>query len=421
MDTGDPSGERWTLRAGWTLALLTLVYALNTVDRNLLGLLMQPMKQELRLSDTELGLLAGIYFSLFYAVAALPIAALADRHCRRDIVAVGLAFWSLMTVLHAFVRNGLQLALVRFLLGAGEASSVAPATSMVADLFGPRLRPLALGVLTSANSLGLLLAGPVVGAVAQVWGWRAGFMAAGVPGVALAILLWLTVREPRRGAADGSGAFEPVPFFEALGGLVRSPAFRLVVGAGLFSSMSLAIMQTWGASFLMRVHHLPLGQAVPLFGLLRGAPGLFGALIGGSLASLLARRDARWLYRVPAFAILLMAPAELAAAFGPPGVWQAGIGADGFLILAQIGPTFAILQSIAAPAARARAVAVFLFVSNLAGQSLGPFLTGRLSDLLAPAMGGASLRWAIAAAALTSLLSGALLLLAGRFMSRAVA
>jgi MFS family permease len=422
MNNAGGTAERWTLRASWTLGLLTLVYALNTVDRNLLSLLMQPMKAELGLSDTRLGLLAGFSFSLFYATAALPIAALADRHDRRTIISVGLAFWSVMTGLHALVRNTWQLAAVRFLLGAGEASSVAPATSMVADMFGPRLRPLALGVLTSANSLGMMLAFPVLGAIAQAHGWRAGFIAAGVPGVVLAVLLFLTVREPKRGGADGAHQPAPIPFSQALTAFAGSPAFLLVVTAGLFSSMSLAIMQTWTPSYVARVHHFSLAEVGALLGPLRGLPGLAGALLGGVLASLLARRDPRWLYRVPAFAILLMAPAELLAAFGPSRpLWQFGIGADSFLILGQIGPTFAILQSIAEPRTRARAVAVFLFVSNLVGQSLGPFATGLLSDQLTPALGGDALRWVIASAAFTSILSGAFLLAAGRYLPRAAA
>lgn len=415
---GEEAAGRWTARSLWTLALLTLVYALNTVDRNLLGFLAQPIKAELKLSDTQLGLLGGITFALFYATAALPIAALADRFSRRNIIVVGLAFWSLMTTLHSTVRSLWQLAVLRFLLGAGEASSVAPATSMTADLFERSRRPLALGILTSANSLGGLVGFPLLGAVAKAYSWRTAFIAAGLPGVVIAVLLFLTVREPARGALDGAGEAAPVPFSEALRGFLRSPAFLLVVTAGVFSSMSLAIMQFWTTPFVMRVHHLDIAQAGALLGPLRGFPGLIGALLAGTLASVLARRDPRWLYRVPAFAILLMAPAELMAAFGPSPLWQAGIGADSFLILGQIGPTFAILQSIATPATRARAVAVFLFCSNLVGQSLGPYATGLISDLLTPAMGGESLRWAIAAAAITSVLSGAFLLAAGRFLPR---
>ena len=282
----------WTVRSAYTVALLTLIYAFNTADRNLFGLLVPLIQEDMHLSDTAIGLLSGLAFALFYATAALPIASLADRWNRRNIISMGLAFWSLMTAMHGLVSNVIQLAATRFLLGAGEATSVAPSNSIIADLFSPAQRPLALGFLSMATSIGILVAFPVLGWVSEDYGWRTAFVAAGIPGLILALLFFLTVREPERQSAPGEGKVgDPVPLLEALRYLAGSRAFIFGVAAGTLVSMNMAITHTWVPTFISRVHNLDQSEIGTLMGFLRGPGGIIGGLLGGWLTTKLGERE----------------------------------------------------------------------------------------------------------------------------------
>ncbi|MCW2389632.1 putative MFS family arabinose efflux permease [Sphingobium sp. B11D3B] len=396
----------WTARTAYTVALLTLIYAFNTVDRNLFGLLVPLIKQDLHLSDTVIGLLSGFAFALFYATAALPIASFADRSNRRNIIAVGLAFWSVMTVLHGFVQNIWQMGISRFLLGAGEATSVAPSNSIIADLFTAEQRPLALGFLSMATSLGILVAFPVLGWVSQDYGWRYAFIAAGLPGILLAILFFFTVREPARIADLGEQKVaEPVNLRQALAYLLHSRGFVLGIAAGTLVSMNMAITHTWVPTFLSRVHHLNQGEIGTFMGFLRGPGGIVGGLAGGWLTMVLGKRDRRWLYGVPTLGMLLIAPAQLLLLFGGPTMWKLGLALETMLVISTIGPLFALLLATAQPRMRSVAIAFFLFVSNMIGQGLGPLISGGLSDILTPALGDEAIRFAMLSAALAALIA----------------
>lgn len=410
----DAEQSDWTLRSTYTLILLTLIYALNTVDRNMFGLLVPLIKEDLHLSDTAIGLLSGFAFALFYACAALPLASLADRWNRRNIISIGLAFWSLMTTLHAVVGNVTQLALTRFLLGAGEASSVAPSNSIVADLFKPAQRPLALGILSMSTSIGVLVAFPMLGWISENHGWRYAFVAAGLPGIALAVLFFFTVKEPKRTAAPGEKVTDPVSLREALSYLLKSRAFVFGVAAGTMVSMNMAITHTWVPAFLSRVHDMGQADIGTFMGFLRGPGGIIGGLAGGALTTMLARRDERWLYRVPAIGMALIAPAQLILLFGGPDMWKLGLALETMLVISTIGPLFALLMAAAQPRMRAVAIAFFLFVSNIVGQGLGPLLSGGLSDILTPSLGDEAIRFAMLSAVVVALLASLCCFAAGR-------
>jgi len=405
--------EGWTVRNAYALAMLTLIYALNTVDRNMFGLMAPLIKADLDFTDAQIGLLSGFAFAAFYAVVAIPIASLADRWNRRNIIAIGLAFWSFMTFCHGLVRTGWELALTRFLLGAGEASSVAPSNSIIGDLFSPAKRPFALGFLAASTSIGVLLAFPAIGWVSQEYGWRAAFMAMGVPGMGLALLFWLTVAEPTRVTVSGQ-ASDPVPLLVALRRLTTSPAFMLAVTSGTFISFDLSVTLTWTPTFLSRVHALSPAEIGQLIGLLRGAGGIVGGIGGGLVATMLGRFDPRWLYRVPAIAMLLVAPAELLLLFGGEGFWQIGLALDTLLLMAQIGPLFAILIAAADMRTRAVGIAFFLLITNMIGQSGGAFVSGGLSDMLTPSLGNGAIRYAMLAGTMAALVAGLFCFAAGR-------
>lgn len=411
-----PQTSGWSVRSAYTVALLTLIYAFNTADRNLFGLLVPLIQEDMHLSDTVIGLLSGLAFAVFYATAALPIASLADRWNRRNIISIGLAFWSVMTAMHGLVNNAIQLAITRFLLGAGEATSVAPSNSIIADLFSPAQRPLALGFLSMATSIGILVAFPILGWVSEDFGWRAAFVAAGIPGVLLAMLFFLTVREPERRAAPGEGTVgEPVPLLKALRYLVGSRAFVFGVAAGTFVSMNMAVTHTWVPAFISRVHELDQSEIGTLMGFLRGPGGIIGGLLGGWLTSRLGERNERWLYGVPAIAMLLIVPAQMLLLFGESAwSWQLGLGLETLLVISTIGPLFALLLSASQPRTRSVAIALFLFVSNLVGQGSGPLISGMISDALVPSLGAESIRFGMLVAVVAALLASVCCFASGR-------
>jgi predicted MFS family arabinose efflux permease len=411
------SAGGWTPRNIYTLGMLTLIYSLNTVDRNLFGLLVPQIKTDLGLSDTAIGLLSGFVFAAFYATAALPIASLADRWNRRNIIAIGLAFWSVMTALHGVVRDVWQLALTRFLLGAGEATSVAPSNSIVADLFGPTQRPFALGFLAASASFGLLFAFPLLGHISGEYGWRAAFVAAGIPGTAVALIFFLTVREPQRGTSGRAGEQVPLSLSEALQRLLATPAFVLAACAGTLVSFEMAVMHTWMPAFLSRVHGLSQAEIGSFIGFLRGFGGIIGGIGGGWLASRLGRRNPRWHYRVPALAMMLAAPALLCVVFGGDLVWKFGLAFETLMVMAQIGPLFAMLLAAVEARMRAVAIAAFLFISNLVGQTSGPLVSGAISDALAATVGQQAIGYAMLAGAVAVFAAGALCFAAGRGIS----
>src|SRR5215831_15126973 len=189
--------DRW-----YVLGMLTVVYALNIADRFSISTLIEPIRAELHLSDAGIAFLTGGALALFYVTVGIPVAALADRANRRNILAVSLAAWSAMTALCGLAHNRLQLTLARFGVGIGEAGGTPPSTSILADKFPPARRPMALTVFALGACLGAWLGSSVAGSVADKGGWRAAFLALGIPGLVVALIVWLTVREPQRGALD---------------------------------------------------------------------------------------------------------------------------------------------------------------------------------------------------------------------------
>lgn len=415
----DAAPRDWNFTAVYGLGFLTLVSAFNYLDRSLLGLALPAIKAEMRVSDTALGLVSGFAFLLFYSILGVPIAWLADRYSRRNIIAIGFAFWSCMTLLTGWIVNIWQLALARFLMGAGEACGIAPSNSIIADLFRAERRPLAFSIFGTAVSISSILFFPVIGWIGQVHGWRAMFVAAGIPGVLLALIFFLTVREPTRGASEAKRAARrnQADFGASLAFLAGSRAYLCIVGGATLMGLNVFAASVWTPTFLSRVHDMTLLQVAATTGPIRGVFGVAGVLLGGLLIDRLARRAPHWRMTIPALACLLAAPAELVFILADrTDIWLPAYAASAFLLLIHQGPIFAAIVSVARVRMRAVATSILLFSSALIGQALGPLIVGALNDLLHPTLGDGAIRYSMLVIALTALLGGLLFLLSGRYL-----
>lgn len=406
----------------YVLAVLLLASTFSFIDRQLVTILLEPIKAEFGASDTQMGLLTGLAFALFYVTLGIPIARLADRYSRRNILAIAIGLWSAMTACCGLAGNFVQLALARIGVGIGEAGGGPPSQSMVADYFPPRQRGTALGILATGAHFGMLFSMFGGAVIAQQYGWRTAFLAVGIPGVALGILVRLTIDEPLRGRWEmpaGLPRTQPQNLLAALRELWRSTAFRRVALAVAITSLSGFGLATWTPSFFMRVHGLSLIDAGMVLGVAGTVGGLFGAIGGGMLSDRLARRDSSWLLKVGALGAALSLPVQMAfllwpdrhtiaiAGFGLP-VAALFMPLSALLLAFWMGPSFAAVQNLVRPDARALAAALMMLISNLIGMGAGPVLVGMLSDALQPALGADSIRYALLIS-LVSVVAGAVL------------
>lgn len=418
------SRSDWSFPALYSLGFLTLVSSFNYLDRSLLGLALPQIKAEMHISDTVMGLVSGLAFVLFYSLMSVPIAWAADRWNRRNIIAMGFAFWSLMTLATGWVSNIWQLTIARFLMGAGEACGIAPSNSMTADLFRAERRPLAYSIFATAASFSSILFFPIAGWVGQHHGWRQMFIVAGLPGMVLALLFFLTVREPRRGASERDtvrsdklpiAVKEKVPFWHSVRLLLSSRAYLALLAGSTFMGLNVFASSVWTPTFLTRVHGLSLGEIAATIGPLRGACGVAGVLLGGLLIDRLGRRHAHWRMTLPAIACALVGPAEAAFALSDHhGVWLGGFAVSAFLLLVHQGPVFAGVVAAAPLRTRAVATSILLFCSAMFGQAVGPLFVGVTNDLLEPTFGHEAIRYSMLIVAGTALLAGLCFFVAGR-------
>lgn len=425
MNASNATGHRdWNASAIGVLAFLTLISTFNYLDRSILGLALPAIKAEMAVSDTMLGLVSGLAFVLFYSTLGVPIAWLADRWNRRNIIAIGLAFWSLMTLATGWVTNLWQLMAARFLMGAGEACGLAPSNSMIGDVFRKATRPLALSIFGTANSIALIAFFPLMGWIGDAFGWRAMFIAAGIPGIVLALIFFRTIREPTRGAAEETAASAsteapPLALDVALRVLLQSRAFLLLLVGATFMGAIVYATSAWSPSFLSRVHGLSLMEIGSSVGPMRGLLGAAGILLGGVLTDRLGRRDERWRLRLPALACLLVAPAEVLFLLGEDGqTWATGFALTSFLTFVHQGPIFAAVISIVPLRTRALAISLLALCAGLLGQLFGPLLVGVLNDRLAPVHGHLAIRYSLLSVTLCALIAGCSFWAAGRFVTR---
>lgn len=393
-DKGTGSRYRW-----YVLLMLMLTYAFSFMDRQVLSIVLEDLRLELQLSDTQLGLLSGVAFALFYATLAVPIARLADRHNRVTIISAALTLWSAMTVLCGLAGSFLQLFLFRIGVGVGEAGGTPPAHSLIADYFSRMERSMALSVYSLGTALGALLGLALGGLIAEAYGWRMAFFVAGCPGILLAILVKLTVREPQRGRMDSGEATRPAAssagdssLAQTLRRLWRIPAYRLVAISSLMASFVSHSISSWLPSIFIRQYEMGQGDAGVTTGLINLLGGVPGLVLGGWLGDRLVRRNVHWLGRIPSLALAMAFLTVMLALWTSNGTLAVVMfGCSIFLYQLSHGPSLAAIQWTLAPDERAQGAAFVFFLGNLLGLTLGPLLAGAISDLGALRFGTASL------------------------------
>lgn len=401
----------------YVLYTLVVVYIFNFLDRQIVTILAEPIKNDLGLNDTQIGLMTGLAFALFYTVLGIPIARLADRASRVNIISIALVVWSGMTAVCGMAQNFGQMLAARIGVGVGEAGCSPPAHSLIADYFPPEQRASALSIYALGIPLGSILGLLAGGWIAEFWGWRVAFFAVGLPGVLLAIVVKMTLLEPIRGMSDPAairGAAQP-PLGETLSTLLRNRTMmHIAMGGALTSFVGYGLGQ-WLPAYFIRIHEMGIAETATYFGLVLGVASAIGTFIGGNLADRLAQRDERYYAWLPAAGVLFAFPFYLAAMMSnQPYIAIAILVLPSLLNSLWLGPAFGTIQNLAPQNMRALASAILLFILNIIGLGLGPFLVGVLSDLLEPSYGIQSLRYAIIIATVAYFWAGAHFLLAGR-------
>ncbi len=391
----DPYASR--KQAYYALVILTVVYAFNFIDRQLLAILQESVKADLGLSDSQLGLLTGFAFAVFYVTAGLPIARWADRGNRRDIVALSLFLWSFMTALSGFVQNYTQLLLARIGVGVGEAGGSPPSHSMISDIFPPTERASALGFYSMGVSIGILFGFLAGGWLNEYFGWRVAFVVVGAPGIALAIILRMTLAEPVRGLREQrTDSNAPVPLSQVLALLWSRRSFRHMAFAAALNAFAGYSTSNWTASFMIRSHGMSTGELGTWLALSIGLGGAIGVFCGGLIADRLARRDQRWYMWLPALTGFTCVPFMILIYLAPGPYTALALGiVPGILFNVYLGNTIATTHGLVGLRMRALSSAILFLVLNVIGLGLGPWTTGMLSDYLQPSLGPESLRYAM--------------------------
>lgn len=389
--------EAPSAHAYYVLAMLFLVLATSLIDRNILGILLEDIKADLQISDTQLGLLTGPAFAVTNAIAGIPLARLADRWSRRGIVAWGLLAWSVLTALQGLTRTFGMLLLTRIGVGIGEASTGPSAHSLISDYFPLRQRATAISVYTIGGHLGVWLAFLVGGWLSEAYSWRTALVAVGLPGIVLSFLFRFTVREPVRGAIEGQvDTGETVPFKDLARVLGGKRTFRhLSMALPLFVCASY-VLNIWGPAFLIRIHGLSKSEIGLWFGLVVGIAGGVGSVLGGVIADRLARRDRRWYAWLPALTTLAAVPFYIGFLLYPDP-WIALILLVPTVILnaTSIAPLWAANQAIAPLRTRATAYAIIHLGLSAVSGGLAPLMVGYFNDLLTPEFGEEAIRYSL--------------------------
>jgi len=388
-----------------------VVYIFNFIDRQILVILQESIKVELGLSDKQLGLLSGFTFAVFYVVCGIPIARWADRYNRVNIVSASLVVWSGMTALSGLTANFMQLLAARVGVGVGEAGASPPSHSIISDYFPHEERGRALSVYSIGIYIGILVGFLAGGWVNQFFGWRMAFFVVGIPGILLAIVVKLTLREPLRGLSD-EGDHSAVPEGNLLDDVKRLwsiPSFRLAaIGSGFNAFLGYGALN-FMPSFAIRIYDIPVGLVGTWLALIAGFAGAAGVYTGGHLSDVLGKRDVSWYCKVPAISTMLcgifLVPALLV------GNQYAMWGTYVLVVFCQsmfLGPTIATAHALVGPRYRALASSVVFFVLNIIGLGLGPLTVGTVSDLLEPVAGVESIRWAIMTTGFAAMIGGLL-------------
>lgn len=405
--------------ARFGLFILFLVACLNYLDRYIISILMEPIRLEFALTDTQIAFLSGFVFAVFYATLGLPLARYADRGNRRKLLSIALGLWSTMTALGAAATGFWTLLLARIGVGVGEAGAAPASHSLIADYFPPERRGSALGILSAGGTVGFLLAFILGGLVAQAYGWRWALLVAGIPGILVAIVVWIAQPEPRD--------LQPLPKASVSGSaladfhlLWKDPAYRhLIYASTLWMFVGYGAVQ-WVSAFFMRVHGLTVGEVGIYYGTVGAAATLVGALGGGILADRLAKKSLVLLATFPAVACIAAYPLQLPVFMlsHVPTILACSFIA-GLVLSAAVPAMYAVFHAILPDRLRGFGIAFLLFIGNFVGLGFGPLILGMISDALTPHYGNDGLRFALIGVYAVLIWAGLHYLLAARHIRNA--
>ena len=400
----------------YVLGMLVVVYAFNFLDRQIVTILAEPIKNDLGLNDTQIGLMTGLAFALFYTILGIPLARLADRSNRVSIITGALFVWSGMTALCGMAQNFSQMLAARIGVGVGEAGCSPPAHSLIADYYPPNQRASALSIYALGIPIGSILGLLAGGWIAEFYGWRMAFFVVGLPGIALAFAFKMTIREPIRGMSDpASKATEQLPLIATMLHLLQNRTLmHIAMGGALTSFVGYGLGQ-WLPAYFIRIHAMGIAETATYFGLVLGVASAIGTFLGGTLSDKLSKRDVRFYAWLPAAGVLIAFPFYVAAMMSDnPYIAIAILIVPSTLNSLWLGPSFGTIQNLAPTRMRAMASALMLFILNIIGLGLGPFLVGVLSDLLSGTFGIDSLRYAILIATVAYFWAAAHFVIAGK-------
>lgn len=386
------------------LFLLFCVNTLSYFDRTLLAVVLNDVKLEFELSDTEAGLLSGLAFALFYGLLGIPMAWAADRWNRVKLIAGSVLTWSLATSATGLTQSGLHLLLARALVGAGEAGGAPPSHSLVGDYVPPARRSMALAFITMGSSVGVAFGYGYAGLVNEWFGWRTVFLWAGLPGVLLALILLSSLREPQRGRHDPGGvasAAASIPFATGVARLFSSPTYAYIVIALSLTFVLINGLAAWLPTFFVRTHEMATGQIGLWLMITGGAAQVAGLWLGGVIGNLVLSRgwDPRWALWTPAIGMAIALPLLIVALWSDdPITAMILMMGPSLLNLLYVGPVFAMVQQIAGARLRGLASAIIILAGSLIGSGLGPLFIGMLSDAMTPSFGADALKFSMMAA-----------------------
>ena len=387
----------------FVVGFLAVVYTLNFLDRQIISILGKQISAELHLTKTQFGLLGGTSFALLYTTCGVGVAYLADRVSRKWIIALACAIWSLFTALCGTAQGFVQILLYRMGVGFGEAGGSPPSYSLISDYFPAARRGTALAIYSLGVPIGSMLGAFLGGKLALAYGWRTAFFIVGAPGLILAVLMLLLVREPRRGGLDAllDGATEHPPAPPILAAIAGFFANRTLVLTAISSGLSAFVGYAgliWNPQFLEGVKHMAAADVATYYALALGVTGVTGTLLSGWLVDKLGHKDRRWFAWVPAIAFTLSIPFWLGLIWAP--TWQlAMLFLLGPMLMNQsyLAPALTVAQNAVAPAQRTMTGAILLFVLNLVGLGVGPVYVGWIADRMEPAHGEQALSYGFAA------------------------
>lgn len=415
------SGQQVSFTTGYryyALGILLVVNIFNFIDRSILAILLQPIKQDLHFSDTQLGLLSGVAFAIFFSIMGIPIARLADRSSRVNIITVSLAVWSLMTAICGLAQNFWQLLASRVGVSVGEAGCGPAAHSLISDYFPPQARATAIGIFSLGIPIGGMIGLLAGGWVVEFFDWRTAFFVVGLPGVAMAVIVRFILVEPPRGHSEALLHHQGQPgLLEVARYLWRLRSFRHIsIGIAVQAIVAYGV-NGWMPAFLARSYHMGSAEIGMWLALLYGAIAGLGTFAGGYVCDRLGLKDRRWYVWGPCISITLTVPFSLLAyAAQDANTTLLLMILPAFLVYFYVGPTYATIQGLAQVRMRALAAALMLFILNMIGLGLGPLSVGIASDYLEPLFGEESLRYALMGVTLVSLWAVTHYYLAARYL-----